>query len=235
MKTAFAIALASGLGLASATNAQTIEVVPDQAVVDVSGGAVDVMFSLYLDNDGLPAFDLGPAGIKAFFGWSSFSGTFGATAGEFQAMAEGPTDTSLGSWMGRRPGSVMGLDGSMGSFRFANLASFGSQLVSNGGLTLGSMVGPLSGGQKQTVLGGTGQNNSGRIEVFRGMIRFDDTDLGEQQIDFVGTAGFFTDPSFLTTASSAFETSAGSVRVIPAPGVVALIGAGAIAIGRRRR
>ncbi|MEM9065318.1 MAG: hypothetical protein AAGB51_07490 [Planctomycetota bacterium] len=235
MKHAATAAVLAAAGLASGAHAQVFEIVPDQGIVDVTSGPVDVMFSLYIDSQGAPLIDLGGAGLQPFSGWSSFTGSFGATGGEFQAVTEGVTDSSLGPWMGRRPGSVAGVDGSFGSFRFANLPAFGQQVVMNGGLTLTGAAGALSGGQKQTVLGGTGQNNSGRLEVFRGVIRFDDSDLGDQQITFAGNAGFFLDPTFLTTASTSLASTGGAVSVVPAPGAVVLMSAGGLAIARRRR
>ena len=81
-------ALTAVAGLAGFANAQFVDIVTSASEVDVSGGAVTVDFSMYFDNDGLSAFDLGAAGVQNFFGWAGMNGVFTSTAGTFIANAE---------------------------------------------------------------------------------------------------------------------------------------------------
>lgn len=262
------IAVAAVAGLAAAANGQVFDIVTDTAVADVSGGAVVVNFSLYLDTLGNETgLDVGGTDLVDFFGWAGINGVFNSTAGSFIANQETDDDAAGGTistpfgagtiadsgWFGRRPGTAavngsdgevppfgtvadlaFGTDGSDGSFRFGN--SSGVVEVRNGGLTLGGEGGTtISGAQSPTAVGGSNQDTSSRIEVFRGQISFDENDVGEQDINFDGLASFFIEPALSGFTSFAFGNTGGGVSVVPTPASIALLGLGGLAAGRRRR
>jgi len=204
----------------------------------------------------------GWSGINGVF--RSTAGTFIAQQETDDDAAGGVVDSPFGpgtiadsGWFGRRPGIAAvngsdgevppfgtvndfatGADGSDGSFRFTNTS--GVFEVRDGGLTLGgdtSLGGNpnILGLQAPTVVGGENQDTSSRIEVFRGQISFDESDLGMQDIDYDGFASFFLEPGLDVSTSFRFENVGGGVNVVPTPASVALLGLGGLAAGRRRR
>lgn len=171
----------------------------------------------------------------------------GTVSTPFGAGAIAPTD-----WFGRAPGTAavngsdgevppfgtvadlaFGTDGSGGSFRFGNAEP--NYEVRDGGLTLGFTSGAISGAQAPAAVGGTGQDTSPRIEVFRGVIQFDENDVGIQDIDFVGLASFFIESGLSGFTSVGLANQGGTVEVVPTPASLALLGLGGLAANRRRR
>lgn len=200
----------------------------------------------------------GWAGMNGVF--TSTGGTFQVVAetdddaaGGVIATPFGPATIDETNWFGRAPGIAAvngsdgfidgfgvvaniatGANGSGGSFRFGNVAP--NYEVSGDGQTLSFLGGVgIQGAQSPTAVGGTNQDTSGRVEVFRGQISFDEGDVGMQDIDFEGLASFFIESGLTGFTSFGLDNAGGAVNVIiPTPASAVLLGLGGLAMRRRR-
>ncbi len=221
-----AIAITAVAGLAAGANGQAFEVVlTNTDGLNLAPGTL-VEYSLYMDNG------IG-AGFTAFVGWASFAGRTLAP-GTHNLPAELSTDgnTPDTGWEGRRPPSISAFPGgSGGGFRFSaqTYTAISNGLEGNGGLAYEGLA-------ASAPLGGFNWDDSPRLEVFRGSFSADVE--GFWEVEFVAVDGsYFNESTHSVTvigAASLMESVTAEYNVIPAPGALALLGLGGLAIRRRR-
>jgi len=222
-----AIALTVVAGLAAGANAQSFDLVVtstgSQAGDYLPGETIN--YSVFMDNT------IG-IGAMPFYGWASFAGKTTGT-GIHTMPNESPLDQTFpdSGWEGRRPASNMAFDGGTnGGFRFVP-QFYGvapDMLEGMGGVNYEGLAASM-------LLGGFGFDESPRLEVFRGSLIA--TDQGMHDLMFqAADAAYFADPGHMTTISAGplMGSQGDTFTVVPAPGSLALLGMGTLAMRRRR-
>jgi len=239
-------------GLAGAANAQSYEIVTDRDTVNLADAGDDglVAFSLFFDTNGSTAGFFG-----SFFGWSQYAGIFESEAGVFQLTGDTGTYTDVQvapgffiafsdeNWMGRRAPATgpAGYDGASGASGGSNggFRAFPQPYEANGSQLTGLGGGSLAGLQRSTPLGGTGQNEDPRLEVFRGVVDYSAAAAGDYDLSFIPELlqiFIDADHNLERAVLSDMDSLAQTIHVIvPAPASMALLGLGGLVTTRRRR